>query len=228
MTFGADADLLVKRIFGAWLLQPTLHGCDFASWAAKKNRIHLATYFDAPSSDLVASLNDQIQVAREAGNLALAIFPRIEAETEVAALVSALRGNGRWSCGRRELEGRLALDLRHTPASDATPCSAIGFGPLPAMPSNRRAPYVALAVWPGGYDNASRKTRDAFVGVGDMRHDIDAEQYAQHFKHTRRRTSEFRDVLHESGVVTGITFCLSPELAADAGEASGPSSSPSL
>lgn len=209
MNFGDDADVLVRRMFGVWLSQPQLHGCDFASWAARTKRIHTATYFDPPSGDVVANLNAQIEVARDRAHLALAIFPRIDSESDLVALIQALVADPRWSCVRRDVEDRVALDIRHTASADAAGCSAIGFGPLPMMPSNRHAPFFALGLWPGGFDNPNRKKRDEFVGVGDMRHDLDSAIYKESFDRTRARTKEFREVLHESGVVTGITFCLS-------------------
>jgi len=76
------------------------------------------------------------------------------------------------------------------------------------MPVTRRAPYVAIAIWAGGFDNVLRKRPDEFVGVGDMKHDIDKDTYAKRRAATVDRVSAVRNVLHEQGVVTGISFTL--------------------
>jgi hypothetical protein len=99
------------------------------------------------------------------------------------------------------------VDLRwQSPAMDE--CSALGFAPIGTMPVTRRAPYTAFGMWTGGHDNPFRKRPDPFVGAGDMHHDLEEAAYRKMHTETRGAVDLRRDLLTETGVITGVTFCL--------------------
>ncbi len=199
---------LVEEVFGAWLNASKLHGCSFATWAAKAARIHFASFFDPPTAAVVQRLTDHIQVAAGAQKLALAIFPTVETEKQLRQFIELLDSSEGWTVSRLAIPGRFAVDIRWA-LSASLQSSVTGFGPFGTMPVTRRAPYVAVALWPVGFTNPQRKRPDAFVGVGDMAHDLSDEKYQGYFQKTRERVKHTRDVLRDASLRTGTTFCLS-------------------
>lgn len=87
--------------------------------------------------------------------------------------------------------------------------SALGFAPLGTMPVTRRAPYVALGIWAGGYDNPFRKRPDEFVGAGDMKHGLAEESYHRMRVDTVANMRARREALRTTDIITGVTFCVS-------------------
>lgn len=209
MSFSPQPHEVVAAIFGAWLNAPGLHGCAFAAMAAKEERIDLAAFFDLQG--VAESVGDHIVEARKREHFALAAFPTIDTQAGIVDLLNALLDDPRWRWREASVRGRFAADLRWCDA-DRTPCSAIGFAPFGSMPVTRRGPYVAIGVWPGGFDNPMRKRPDDFVGVGDMKHDLTPDQYSKTRGITTKRVTWVRDVLQESGVITGVTFSLEASL----------------
>ncbi len=174
-------------------------------------RISSAVFFDRPTRKLPHQINVHFDAARSKEQLGLVIFPNLRTELEVVGLVNALCTHARWSCAIDvSVKKRTALDLRWR-STDELSSSAIGFAPLGMMPLTRRAPYVALAVWPGGRDNHFKKKPHDFVGVGDMSHDYEKREYDRLFRTTRSQVGSVRDVLAEEGVVTGVTFAFSKD-----------------
>jgi len=199
---------LVQDIFSAWLNATNLHGCAFATWAATHDRIRYASFFDPPDDAGIRQLSLHIRVAQSHEQLALAVFPNIETEQLLLSLLELLDRDPQWNVVRLPISDRLAFDLRWK-ASDSLEASAIGFAPLGTMPVTRRSPYVAIGVWAGGHSNPRRKKPDAFIGVGDMSHGLQHERYDKMQRLTRERVSRARNVLKDSTVATGVTFCLS-------------------
>jgi hypothetical protein len=60
----ASAEELVRRIFGAWLGAPALHGCSFATWASKNARLRLGVFFDPVTESTAADLTRHFELAR--------------------------------------------------------------------------------------------------------------------------------------------------------------------
>lgn len=201
---------LVHEIFGAWLNAPRLHGCSFATTIAKdpRGRIRLASFFGTPTGEVVGQLSEHIQIAASAQQLAVAIFPSIATEQELSALIYLLERSSGWVVVPLSIPGRCAVDVRWT-QSESCQSSVMGFAPFGTMPVTRRAPYVAIALWPCGYDNPRRKRPHDFVGVGDMAHNFDSDRYDRMRQATSARVSQTRDVHRDASLFTGMTFCLS-------------------
>jgi hypothetical protein len=208
---------LVQDMFSAWLNATNLHGCAFATWAARNDRLRYASFFDAPDEAIVRQLSLHIRVAQSQEQLALAVFPNIETERQLLALLELLDRDPQWVVIRLPIPDRFAIDLRWK-SSESLEASAIGFAPLGTMPVTRRAPYVAIGVWACGHNNPRRKKPDGFIGVGDMSHGLQDDRYDKMQRLTRDRVSRARNVLRDATVATGVTFCLSVA-------ASGPQSS---
>lgn len=198
----------VQEMFSAWLNATNLHGCAFATWAATNNRLRYASFFDSPDEAVIRELSLHIRVAQSQDQLALAVFPNIETERQLLALLELMGRDPHWTMIRLPIPDRFAIDLRWK-ASESLDASAIGFAPLGTMPVTRRAPYVAIGVWAGGHRNPRRKKPDAFMGVGDMSHALQDERYNKMQRLTRERVSRARNVLQDPAVATGVTFCLS-------------------
>lgn len=202
--------VLVHEIFGAWLNAPRLHGCSFATAIAKSNRIRLASFFGIPTDDVVPQLSEHIQIAASAQQLAVAIYPNIVTAQELLAFIRLLDCSSDWTVTPLNVPGRSAVDMRWA-SSDSQQSSVMGFAPFGTMPVTRRAPYVAMALWPCGYDNPRRKKPDRFVGVGDMAHEFADERYDRMQRATRDRVSQTRHVHRDASLFTGMTFCLPDE-----------------
>lgn len=206
---GAAPYQVVEGIFGAWLNAPRLHGCTFAQWAAKNDKIRLATFFDRVDERTAKAFAGLVEAARDEQKLALALFPALSDESDVVSLLKTLLSRPSWSWSEVHVPDRFAIDLRYRDETMDRAASAIGFSPSATMPVTRRAPYVGLGLWTGGYCNRNRKRPDEFFGVGDMHHDMSDEEYSGRLKQTRTRVTEVREQLDERGVITGVTFCLS-------------------
>lgn len=84
----------------------------------------------------------------------------------------------------------------------------MGFAPFGRMPIMRRAPYVALVLWPGGYENEQRRSPDGSVGVIDAR--LPAEVDPQElWKTTPTSVGELMaDAPEDLERLRSVAFCL--------------------
>ena len=105
------------------------------------------------------------------------ILPRLRTPEEVSALLVVVGRAPRWTCkpvawkkhGRPDdvlvgVSWRTAVEEEGLRLGS----SVIGFAPIGSMPVTRRAPYVALAVWPGGRDNEFARSKGGEVGFIDV------------------------------------------------------------
>jgi hypothetical protein len=198
---------LVHEIFGAWLNSPGLHGCSFATAIAKTPQIRLASFFGIPDQDAVRQLTEHIQVAASARHFAIAIFPDVVLELQLRIFIDLLGISAGWVVDRLNIPGRFAVAMRWA-SSAALQSSVMGFAPFGTMPVTRRAPYVAVALWPCGYDNPRRKKPDAFIGVGDTAHTFADDRYDRMQAKTRARVKATRAMHADASLFTGMTFCL--------------------
>jgi hypothetical protein len=76
------------------------------------------------------------------------------------------------------------------------------------MPVTRRAPYTAIGLWTGGYDNPHRRKPDQFVGAGDMKNTLDPDAYKEMHRETRAAIDAVRSLPNEDGITTGVSFTL--------------------
>jgi hypothetical protein len=207
-----DDRALVRSHFAKWLGFGT--GCTFAGWAAAAKKLYPSIIGDLVNKSTAATLDSIFQVASEKGLFALAIFPLIRAEAQLADLLRNLRAQSQWRCGEFDLKDReydkregMLVDLRWVRASGVE-SNVLGFAPFGSMPITRRAPFVALGAWCGGHDNRLRAKPDDFVGAGDMKHDFEKEKYDGMRKQTRSQVKALCALPGGAAAITGASFCL--------------------
>lgn len=88
------------------------------------------------------------------GLSAVMIFPFVTTEDELVGVLSALRESRRWRVRHRGQApaGGVRVGVEWTTAGGDV-SDAMGFAPLPSMPVPRRAPFFAIAAWPGARSN---------------------------------------------------------------------------
>jgi hypothetical protein len=180
--------------------------CRFIAELNRKGRIQLVAYAKIPDPD---TIHRQFAVARRNQKLALTVLPRIRSDGELARLFDALAVAERFALEERpsaSTADAVGVDIywRHDDAS--TWSSLMGFAPSWLMPSTRRAPYCAMALWPGGHDNPKRTKPDSFVGVGDMSHQIPQDKYSKLQRITRTELNALRTYPSEPSLETGLNF----------------------
>jgi hypothetical protein len=160
-------------------------GCEFARLlAGKSGRVAVEVHVDAelPSTSW---LNNAFDEHAKAARAVIAVFPSIANEIGLVEFLNALGGDARWKIRRRSKiapNGGSLVGLEWvTGSGDVT--ETMGFGPFATMPVPRRAPYVAIAAWPGGRANPFRGTgstppgRPGEVSFLDVSHGYDQEWY---------------------------------------------------
>jgi hypothetical protein len=111
--------------------------------------------------------------------------PRIATEVAFVEFLNALGTDSRWKVRRRPKAsptGGVLVGLEWTTGlGDIS--ETMGFAPFASMPVPRRAPYVAIATWPGGRSNPFRGRgstpagRSGEVSFLDASHGFDEDQY---------------------------------------------------
>jgi hypothetical protein len=174
-------------------------GCNFAQHLARKALIHYLVAAPEPTRDWVRAINAGLDQAAAERKTAIVIFPDLHTSNEIAATVRALLSGGRWSarwiasevgCGRRY--GMLRVAWR-TSVANGRETSVMGLAPLRHMPLPRRAPYVALVLWPGGRENRRAAIPASPldpVGLVDAAHALDDPAYDHDWTNTLRDVKE--------------------------------------
>jgi hypothetical protein len=160
-------------------------GCEFArllSGKARRVAIELRVDADLASID---RLNDAFDEHAKYDRAVIAVFPHITTEAAFVEFLNALGADARWNLRRRAKtspSGGVLVGLEWTTASGDV-SETMGFAPFASMPVPRRAPYVAIATWPGGRSNpfrgrgATPPGRPGEVSFLDAPHGFDEEQY---------------------------------------------------
>jgi hypothetical protein len=113
-----------------------------------------------PHSDTpqVDDLNTNFDLYGARGLTAVVLLPFVMTEAALVDVLAGLRaGSPRWKLRARGQSpaGNALVGVEWTTASGNI-SDAMGFAPLPSMPVPRRAPYFAIAAWPGGQRNPER------------------------------------------------------------------------
>ncbi len=90
----------------------------------------------------------------------------------------------------------------------------MGFAPLGSIPVTRRAPYVALALWPGDRDNPYfDKSPQGLVSFADAKTDFPQETHDKLWDTSAKESREMlQDPFDDVVWMRRVTFCL-PEAA---------------
>lgn len=130
-------------------------GCAFAkSLAADKSDGSARITFVAQPQLDVTRLNRLLDECSRQQTPAVVIFPNVRSVGAVADLVHQLASDQRWTCSRPRIAGFQRNDdlvriLWRSPF-EGWASEVMGLAPLLTMPVTRRAPFVGLALWPGG------------------------------------------------------------------------------
>jgi hypothetical protein len=152
--------------------------------AGRSGRIAIELHVDAELPP-TSWLNNAFDEHAKADRVVIAVFPRIANEIALVEFLNALGSDTRWSIRRRSKaspSGGVLVGVEWITASgDIT--ETMGFAPFAMMPVPRRAPYVAIATWPGGRSNPFRGTgstppgKPGTVSFLDAPHGYDQERY---------------------------------------------------
>ena len=208
-----SGDHVAKNLMTAWL-RANITGCLFATRFAKEPTGYIRPIVLTGAID-ATHLPEQIQPVLEDAaahsEAVLAIFPDLRTPEDVARLVDSLSRHDSWSCG--EIEWRehprddILISLEWgTPTGQTT--SVMGLGPLGTMPVTRRAPYVALALWPGGQKNPFRQESRKRVSLADMPHSLDRETHDKYWRQTEENKRRYLEGQNEGSARPRVTFCL--------------------
>jgi hypothetical protein len=192
-------------------------GCGFAQALARRALVHYLVVPEGLTPESVRAINAGLDAAAAEKKTAAIVFPELHTSNDIADAVRALRSDPRWSAqwvasetrGPRRF-GLLRLAWR-TLAANGRETSAMGLAPLRHMPLTRRAPYVAIVLWPGGRENRRAplptSPREP-VGLINAAHGMDDETYEKHrsgtrievksmLKHDREDTLSMRELLRD-------------------------------
>lgn len=189
-----------------WLKSPKLCGCYFAASVAR--RLAPSVYFEPLTAELVDAMNASFEVAAEKKQFALAIFPYIAQEHQLAELLITMLKDSRWQCNLLDSdETHGLLELQWQTSSGAW-SNAVGFATFPTMPLTRRAPFASLGVWPGGHDNPFLRNPKDVIGLADSAHTLDQAQYKKRMSETLSHNKKIRELFGSPALLTQSTFRL--------------------
>lgn len=205
--------------FRLWL-RAGLTGCGFAQLlASKANRIAVELHVDAelPRTDW---MNSTFDANAEADRIVIAVFPRLANERALVEFLNALGRDDRWYVKRRTKRspnGGILVGLGwRTRSGDIS--ETMGFAPFASMPVPRRAPYVAIATWPGGRSNPFRgqdltpPSRTGQVSFLDAPHGMEAADYEQRWHATVGRVTTLMSVPpDDASLYRRTAFVVPPE-----------------
>jgi hypothetical protein len=204
-------------------------GCGFASALAKStDGIIWAVIDGAPTAAHVESTNGLFVGAAKESKVAAAVFPALRTTEDVARLIQVFSSDPSWQLKRRDWKHHrrsdLLISLRWITASKV-PSSVMGLAPIGSMPVHRRAPFVALIVWPGGRDNPNNTlTPAATLGFLDIKLSeslLKQPGYENLYTTTEEDVAQMKTLPPEGAARHDVTFCLHPEADSVLGESSG-------
>lgn len=185
--------------FRGWL-ERVGTGCTFANLLAAKANVHYDIVAGAPSPNLIAALDAALDEAAASNHVGVTLLPEVHTAREIAGVLLALSTAPRWHVRRLERENHAGRQLGavrvHWRTKAGAMSSVIGFAPLRSMPITRRAPYVAMTVWPGARSNEfARAPASETLGIVDSAHGVTKDEYDARWKKTRGLVKEM--FLHE-------------------------------
>lgn len=180
-------------------------GCYFASHFAQENTKRLLFGESLGISESTPDeINDHFDSAHAASFAGVMIFPHIRNRLDLDRLLELLAANERWCRTETTAHGHRDVRLQWTTPHGAL-SETMGLAPLLSMPVTRRAPYVAIAAWPGEpQDPAASET--AFI---DMNSDLDEALHRTKLKQTQSLTrTMLAGDAHAKHALRKIAFCL--------------------
>lgn len=198
-----------ERALSVWLRSVDLCGCFFAAITAANKKIHLSTTLEPFDAAMIEGLNADFTFAAQSKMFALAIFPLISSENQLDELIQMLSNNDRWKANEIGWDAEHRMVELHWRNPEGLDCNAVGFAPTLAMPASRRAPYVAVGVWPGGHDNQFLKRPGPTIGLADTGHDLDEQGYHHQLEKTEAKVGELVGSSFTKAQLRKLTFRVS-------------------
>jgi hypothetical protein len=218
---------LIGEIFFQWISTGQL-GCLFAAVLAKRPRenrwlpiVQLEAL--AEGERLGGLLNTYLDAAGEGHEAAVVIFPDVNGEQEVVALVNALCSDpsGRWYRTDDGIDpdpaGVLSLiGLRWILKSNASVNYVLGFSSLKTMPFTRQSPFTALFLRINEIKRTPPDREDGRVQVHLA--DLDSKFYPQAthdkvWELTKKKRANHVEPGLTAAARARVTFSVSPEAA---------------
>lgn len=206
------ADLVEVALMARWL-QANITGCLFAKYFAPK--LQPLVWRTPIDGGVPADLAPWIAECVKSESVAIILFPSLRRPAQIEDLLVSLESHGDWRLTStrptedpRPEDILLRLDLRTSHGKLSTP---IGFAPLGSMPVLRRAPYVALALWPGDGGNPHKPAKGGRVSLADTSFrsdDIPKAKYNEWFKQSVKNKGLFLQGQNEHAAEHNVTFCL--------------------
>lgn len=186
--------------FSLWL-RAGMTGCDFAKrLAGKANRVAIALHVEAELPP-TKWIDDTFDANADADRAVITVFPRISSEQGLVDFLNAF-ARDRWRIRRGAKlspSGGVLVGIDWT-TKNGDVSETMGFAPFASMPVSRRAPYVAIATWPGGRLNqfrgqgATPAPRTGVVSFLDAPHDFEAGEYEAKWAETTARVTSLMAV----------------------------------
>ena len=176
-------------------------GCFFANILSSNALVHYEIVAGTPSAQLIEPLDAAIDQAAAANQVAVILLPELHSPGEIAEVLRVLQSGPRWRvqwiASEFWAQRRFAAIRVDWETSAKELSSVVGFSPLRCMPITRRAPYVAMAVWPAERPNQySKVPAGDTLGIADAKHGLEPTDYDNRWKKTRGTVKEM--FLHES------------------------------
>ena len=154
----------------------------------KQPRIVCSVVLQDLNDDDLGDVEASWDAAADRGDFVALLFPRLRYAHEIASVLAVLARAERWRLARAEWgrveraeDGPLSV---HWLTKEGHRSPAMGTAPLGSMPVTRRAPYVALVVWPGSHANPRRQSKEG-VGFVDGEHRLGDAAYDKAWSATR-------------------------------------------
>jgi hypothetical protein len=210
---GARAEHTCIDHFREWL-RVGMTGCTFVSTFAARASEKRIAYFALAGMSSATELNGLVSSTGHADQFIVLLFPHLRSPGDVGELLETLDADPRWRCSRipwakheRTSDSLIAVDWQ---TESGAWSSVMGFAPLGEMPSTRRAPYVALAMWPGATMNDYRKgTPGPNVGLVDGVHGMTREVHDNAWATTEAKVKRLMaDPPEDRRQLRQVAFCI--------------------
>jgi len=193
-----------------------LTGCSFArSFAKQAGRVAFLSWVDELSDELLGNLDAFLEQCREEDAFPFLLLPRLRDSSEIVSLISLLKTSERWEVTHtRWPSSAMARPDVAVGLFWKTPtrlrAAAMGFAPLGSMPVTRRAPYVALALWPGDRQNPHfDKGAGDTVSFANADTKLDKEAHDKLWNVSARESrAMLKDPFDDVVWLRRVTFCL--------------------
>lgn len=205
-------EAIFRELFRVWLRSVKLHGCLFARGISK--HVEPFVSFRIDDESIGDSLTAHFSALAAKAEFGLALFPTVETESQLLTLLNRIAASDRWGmnlleCDRPDVLVELLWSNDH-----GSRANAVGFGPFGCMPLTRRAPVMAIGLWPGAHDNPFLEHQGATIGLADTRHALSREKYREKLKETE---DNFNDLVAAGTIPKPVlrrtSFRLSAEFA---------------